>query len=322
MGRKTPGYGIGNLVLNQRVLNDTISLISARLEQPPRRKGRAMELALETTSCIYYQSDQLEISSAVTQTEHYPAHDHPHQFQLEWVVEGATECVMGRRRYDVPQAYFSMVNPAVEHYNVTPCRKHARFIIFPHHTLDETAWQMYRLWSRPIVFSDVVAPCPTDLTAIVNLLFAEMARPDRPGRRLLIDTVLVQLSVALLRTLHGNHSGRPAAASGATAAQNQIARAVDLVHSAFQTDLALDDLAHAAAMSRYHFLRCFKTHVGTTPYAYLQQVRLQSAAALLRTSSRTVTDIALDCGFTSPSRFSDAFQRRYGCTPSAYRRIH
>ena len=282
-----------------------------------------MEFALETANRIYYQSDQLEISSAVTQTEHYPAHDHTNQFQLELVVNGATECGIGRRRYAVPQAYFSVVNPAIEHYNVTQRWKHALFIIFPHHTLDETAWQSYRLLSRPVVFSYVVAPCTTDLTAIVNLLFAEAARPDCPGRRLLFDTALVQLSVLLLRALHGNHSGRAVAASYyATAAQTQIARAVDLIHSAFQTDLCLDDLANAAAMSRYHFLRCFKTQVGSTPHAYLQQVRLQNAAALLRSSSRTITDIALDCGFTSPSRFSDAFRRRYGCTPSAYRRAN
>ncbi len=281
-----------------------------------------MDVTLEAADRIYYQSEQVEISSAFTRTEHYPAHAHPHQFQLELVVNGATECGIGRRRYAVPQAYFSVVNPAVEHYNVTPRWKHALFIIFPHRTLDETAWQLYRLLSRPVAFSDVVAPCTTELSAIVTLLCEAAARPDRPGHRLLFDTGLVQLSVVLLRALHGNHSGRAVAASNATAAHTQIARAVDLIHSACQTDLSLDDLAEAAAMSRYHFLRCFKTHVGSTPYAYLQQVRLQHAATLLRSSARTITAIALDCGFTSPSRFSDAFRRRYGCTPSAYRRAH
>ena len=278
-----------------------------------------MKCALETTNRIYYQSNELEISSAFTQAERYPAHAHAEQFQLELVVDGATECGIGRRRYAVPPASFSIVNPAVEHYNVTPCWKHALFIIFPRHTLDETARQIYRLWSRPVDFSDVVAPCAAELTPIINLLFAEGARPDRPGRRLLIDTALVQLSVALLRLLHGNYSGRPEATGRPSPTQNQIAHAVDLIHSAFPTDLSLDALAHAAAMSRYHFIRCFKTEVGSTPYAYLQQVRLQSAAALLRDTSRSITDIALDCGFTSPSRFSSAFRQRFGCTPSAYR---
>ncbi|ETX05780.1 MAG: hypothetical protein ETSY2_20955 [Candidatus Entotheonella gemina] len=281
-----------------------------------------MEFALETANRIYHQSDDLEISSALTKAEHYPAHAHADQFQLELVVNGATECGIGRHRYAVSQAHFSIINPAVEHYNVTQKWKHALFVIFPRHTLDETAWHIYRLLSQPVVFSDVVAPCTNDLSAIVNLLFAEVAHPDRPGRRLLIDTALVQLAVTLLRILHGNYSGRTVAASHATATQTQIARAVDLIHSAFQTDLSLDDLATAAAMSRYHFLRCFKTQVGATPYAYLQQVCLQSAAALLRDSSRSITDIALDCGFTSPSRFSGAFRRRYGCTPSAYRRVN
>ncbi len=229
---------------------------------------------------------------------------------------------IGRCRYAVPQANFSIVNPAVEHYNVTQCRKYALFIIFPRRTLDETAWHVYRLLSHPVSFSDVVAPCTSDLATIVNLLFVEVASPDRPGRRLLIDTTLVQLSVVLLRILHGNYSGRAIAARHASAAQAQIARSVDLIHSDFQTDLSLDDLASAAAMSRYHFLRCFKTHVGSTPYAYLQQVRLQNAATLLRDSSRSITDIALDCGFTSPSRFSSAFRHYFGCTPSFFRHTH
>ena len=208
----------------------------------------------------------------------------------------------------------------MEHYNVTQFWKHALFIIFPRHTLDETAWHLYRLLSRPVVFSDIVAPCPIDLASVVKLLFAEVARPECLGRRLLIDTALIQLAVTLLRHLHGNYSGRSGTTSGSTAAQMQIARAVDLIHSAFQTDLCLDDLADAAAMSRYHFLRCFKHHAGSTPYAYLQQVRLQHAAALLRDSSKAITDVALDCGFTSLSRFSGAFRRRFGATPSAYRR--
>jgi AraC family transcriptional regulator len=74
-------------------------------------------------------------------------------------------------------------------------------------------------------------------------------------------------------------------------------------------------------MSRYHFLRCFKTQVGMTPYAYLQQVRLQTAAVWLRSSCRAITDIALACGFTSSGRFSEAFRRQFQCTPSAYRHM-
>jgi hypothetical protein len=110
------------------------------------------------------------------------------------------------RRYGfvIPQHYYSMVNPDVEHYNVTQRWKHALFILFPRQTLDETAWQIYRLWSRPVVFSDVVAPCSPALTTIVHVLFQEASQPELPGRTLLFDSALIQLSVLLLRALRGN----------------------------------------------------------------------------------------------------------------------
>ena len=159
------------------------------------------------------------------------------------VLHGETECGIGRQRFSVPQHCFSVINPDVDHYNVTRCWKHAAFVIFPRQIVDETAWQMYRLLSRPVAFSDVVAPCSTDLTAVMHVLFHEAAHPDRPGWLLLVDSALIQLSVVLLRSLSGNHTARAAATFNTRAAQEQVARAVDLIHSNFQDDLSLDDLA-------------------------------------------------------------------------------
>ena len=281
-----------------------------------------MQFELAAVDRIFYQSEHLEISSAVARTEHYPVHCHPVQFQVEVVLRGATVCGLGQQRFVIPQHCYSMVNPDVEHYNVTQRWKHALFILFPRHTLDETAWQMYRLWSRPVVFSDVVAPCSPALSTIVHVLFHEASQPELPGRTLLFDSALIHLSVLLLRALRGNHTAWAVAAGTPRPVRAQIARAVDLMQSCYQDDLSLDDLARAAAMSRYHFLRSFKAHVGTTPYTYLQQVRLRTAASLLQASSRSITEIALACGFTSASRFSAAFRRFYQYSPSMYRRLH
>jgi AraC-like DNA-binding protein len=281
-----------------------------------------MQFGLAAIDRIFYQSEQLEISSAVARTEHYPVHCHPAQFQLEVVLRGATVCGIGQQRFLIPQHCYSMVNPDVEHYNVTQRWKHALFIIFPRQTLDETAWQVYRLWSRPVVFSDVVAPCSPALTTIIHVLFHEASQSELPGRTLLFDSALIQLSVLLLRSLRGNHTAWAVASGTPRPVRAQIARAVDLMHSCYQDELSLDDLARAAAMSRYHFLRSFKAQVGITPHGYLQQVRLRTAASLLQASSRSITEIALACGFASSSRFSAAFRRFYQCSPSTYRRTH
>jgi Bacterial regulatory helix-turn-helix proteins, AraC family len=86
-------------------------------------------------------------------------------------------------------------------------------------------------------------------------------RGIRPGE---IEGLSIE-SVLLLRSLRGNHSAWAIASGTPRPVWAQIARAVDLMQSCYRDELSLDDLARAAAMSRYHFLRSFKAHVGITP---------------------------------------------------------
>jgi AraC family transcriptional regulator len=85
--------------------------------------------------------------------------------------------------------------------------------------------------------------------------------------------------------------------------------------------LVLDDAAAAAAFSKYHFHRIFKAVAGETPSAFLRRLRLEKAAHLLAFMRDTpVTDVAMDCGFATPSAFARDFKARFGVTPMAYRK--
>lgn len=278
-----------------------------------------MELTVEAANRIFYQSGELEFSTSVARAEYYATHVHQAQFQLEFVLHGETECGIGSQRFVLPEQHYSLVNPDVEHHNVTRGWKHALFLIFDRRVLDETAWQLFRFMVQPVTFLDVIAPCPAGISTILQTLVYEFRQPEAAGRRLLLDTALIQLSVLLLRTLRGTHSSRAAAVQESTNLSAQIARAVELIYSSFHHDLSLDDLAQAAGMSRYHFLRCFKAQLGETPYAYMMRTRLRAAAKLLRSTSRAITDIALTCGFASLSHFGTVFRKVYHCSPSMYR---
>jgi AraC family transcriptional regulator len=83
--------------------------------------------------------------------------------------------------------------------------------------------------------------------------------------------------------------------------------------------LSLANLAHDAAMSRYHFLRVFRQVVGMTPYQYALYTRLHRAAVRLRRSDEPVLAVALDAGFADLSTFNRRFRRLVGMTPSAFR---
>ena len=81
----------------------------------------------------------------------------------------------------------------------------------------------------------------------------------------------------------------------------------------------MDDMAAAAGLSRAHFSREFKAAFGEPPRAYLLTRRLERAAALLRTTDRSVAEICLDVGLTSVGSFTTSFHRMFGKTPTEYR---
>ena len=98
-----------------------------------------------------------------------------------------------------------------------------------------------------------------------------------------------------------------------------LLRARDLADARYFEPLGVDDLAAAAGLSRAHFSREFRRAFGESPHAYLLTRRLERAAALLRTTDRSVADICLAVGLHSVGLFTTSFTRTYGPSPTAYR---
>ncbi|MTH45985.1 AraC family transcriptional regulator [Intestinirhabdus alba] len=83
--------------------------------------------------------------------------------------------------------------------------------------------------------------------------------------------------------------------------------------------LTLGDLAHEAALSEFHFARMFRQSMKMAPHQYVMQRRMALARELVLHTRRALTDIALACGFSSPSHFSNRFKQATGKTPSQLR---
>lgn len=101
-----------------------------------------------------------------------------------------------------------------------------------------------------------------------------------------------------------------------------LLRARDLADARYFEPLTVDDLAAAAGLSKAYFSREFRRAFGESPHAYLLTRRLERAAALLRTTDRSVADICLSVGLQSIGSFTTSFTRTYGASPTAYRGAH
>ena len=97
-----------------------------------------------------------------------------------------------------------------------------------------------------------------------------------------------------------------------------LLRAKNLIDRRFAEPLDVARLAREAYASDAHFARSFKRAFGEAPHRYLTRRRIERAQELLRGTDRSLTTVALDVGFDTPSSFSRAFRQITGEPPSAY----
>lgn len=98
-----------------------------------------------------------------------------------------------------------------------------------------------------------------------------------------------------------------------------VERAVSFIHDMANQQVTLADIADAAGLSRYHFLRLFQASKGMTPYSYLLQCRLQLAKDSLR-KGVSIADTAFATCFSDQSHFTRRFKSAFGITPAQYQK--
>lgn len=95
--------------------------------------------------------------------------------------------------------------------------------------------------------------------------------------------------------------------------------AIDYIVRHLDRDLKLETIAQVACFSPFHFHRVFQSLLGETLNQFVKRQRLERALYLMsHAPNRSLTEISLECGFSSSSDFSRSFKSRYGIAPSAF----
>jgi AraC-type DNA-binding domain-containing proteins len=97
-------------------------------------------------------------------------------------------------------------------------------------------------------------------------------------------------------------------------------RCLELLRARLSEDVSLEELAAEARLSPFHFARMFKQSVGVPPRVYLTRLRLERACELLEQTDLTITEIALEVGYSSNQVFARVFLKHRRISPSDYRR--
>jgi AraC family transcriptional regulator len=151
---------------------------------------------------------------------------------------------------------------------------------------------------------------------LANLL--ETARRELDGDREAAKASLVQASHILQAEIE-RCSGANGSARGGLAAW-QLLRVRAYIESNLHRTIHIRDLSAVARRSPAHFSRKFKQAVGESPHAYLVRRRLERACHLMMSSAESLSEIALNVGFSDQAHLCRLFRQAFGQSPASWRR--
>lgn len=159
--------------------------------------------------------------------------------------------------------------------------------------------------------------CCRDESGIYEKLFQKAADEyslNLPGKDMICQGILLQILGMLYNecTLSDLEKDK----------QNKLEAAINCIRENYQNpDLKISELASVCNFSEKHFRRLFSEVYQKNPAAFLQDFRLNKAKILLLNTSKSVSEIALFCGFSDVYSFSHCFKNNYGISPLKYRNL-
>ena len=102
---------------------------------------------------------------------------------------------------------------------------------------------------------------------------------------------------------------------------DRLNNAIDYIDENYTNKITLEEVASFSGFSKFHFSRLFKEYMHCTFYDYLINRRIKATEVLLTRDDLTITDIALQAGFSSIPTFNRTFKMKKGCTPGEYRSL-
>jgi AraC family transcriptional regulator len=261
----------------------------------------------------------------------YYVHDFPGPLSIKAVLRGQAEWRAGKSRFEVDAESFLILNDQ-QSYSMTiePGPPVETFCVFFERGFVEDAW-------RSLKSADAVLLDDPERAGVLG--FEERLRPrggriDRALRRMReaaqsggdAEAGFYDLALGLveLRSELARESGRVPAARVSTKQElhKRLQRGRQAMEEMLTENLPLKNIARLAHLSPFHFHRAFCAVFGETPHAYRTRRRLEKASQLLAETEIPVTTVCLDTGFESLGSFSTLFRRRYGASPTEFRRKH
>jgi len=150
-------------------------------------------------------------------------------------------------------------------------------------------------------------------------LFMEETRSNYPGQKRVLEGITLRIIHILVRTLCNIETEKSINPELIT--ENfRINRVLNYIHENLAEKITIEQLASIAHLSPSHFAQIFRRETKETPHRYLLLTRLLHSQKLILEGKLNLTEIAYQCGFSSSSHFTTAFQKEFSLSPSDFKK--
>ncbi len=151
----------------------------------------------------------------------------------------------------------------------------------------------------------------------ICLTCAEMLAARVPGKSPRVAALTELFSAHLVEKYTGTVAKTPVTRGGLPI--HQLRKIEDYVAAHLTEEISIENLAGRAELSASHFAHVFKETTSMTPLQFITRQRITRAQQLIRETSRSLIEVGLEVGYSSPSHFAQVFRRVVGVTPTEFR---
>ena len=246
-------------------------------------------------------------------------------------INGTSACTVDNRRTPIPEGYFFISN-CFQEYTLEIDKPAETFNI---HIGEVFSQQTLSALITPV---DLVLNNGHQQTSTTISFFNKLYRKDETFNNLVIRLSHLQKNgfhklkfeetmMDLLAYLLEQHRELVKKMNALSATKRstrielfkRLSRAMDLIHASPGFEPDINQLSAEACLSKYHFIRLFKLAFNSSPYQYIQNLKLNKAELLLKKTRLPVQDIAYNLGFENSNSLSRLFYKRKGMYPSSFR---
>lgn len=255
----------------------------------------------------------LNISTAKFEGDwHSCMHTH-HYSELFYVVRGKGEFLVGDTRFEVKGDDMVLVNPNIEHTEVSLNANPLEYIVLGIQGLAFSFGQSAETSSHSVYNC---SSHRNEMLFYLNTMLKEIAQKKDQ-----YETIYQDLLEVLLITLM-RHTNYNLALVSSSKPSKECAAAKRYLDENFKNSITLDELAEITHMNKYYLIHSFRKTYGISPINYLIERRVNESKILLETTNLSLSQISQIIGFSSPSYFSQTFKKWAAESPIEYRKRH